>query len=678
MAKMVQELINRVFPFRFLSVEQQGVLAAELEPLRFDDGTAIIRQGDVADGGVYIIGAGSVRVEDPARGIVVGRIEAGHYFGEWEALFDVRRVYSIVAEAGCTCYRFSFETFLHLIEQSRSFAQSLATILRDKQGIFQAFERFLAEIRRDVGQGFININKLLPLYRALEPALHSGAKSPDTIDFPALAYAIRRLPANVSRTPAYLLTYELPETFRNPSLHFERVDTDARRRAVWSVLPGKNLILLRNGLSDLLDFTTCLCLYANEAKKLRRRLQSADSLERLHELFGSAPAAIEPALCDIGFSDGEAADLVRLWGAEAPRRLYEITCHREMISIAVRHPLNNYNTRRAEQWTTHVSSTVRELLDLSPGQMHEDYPVHIVSSNTHSVTNVLSPWVHRRRAEVVAWAESVGHPLAAEEFALDDDRLYALLRDFSEADPEHGSRRAKEDASAGIVTMAKTASTGIAVQLVDLSRLPAGVGDDALEVTEHEGLLVNIDYAFGEQAQHILHHLLLLFGRRIRSVSFFGKAGALVGERGGVIVPDAFLEQLEDRVVEVDNSAQTDALSRVFEVNRGTMITVAGTLLQNRLMLTYYRRLWNCIGIEMEGAHYLREMLTARSQGLVRPDVPTSFLYYVSDLPMRSGRGLTRALTPMEGVPPLYAITRSVISGVLDATRVSAREGDRR
>jgi hypothetical protein len=39
--------------------------------------------------------------------------------------------------------------------------------------------------------------------------------------------------------------------------------------------------------------------------------------------------------------------------------------------------------------------------------------------------------------------------------------------------------------------------------------------------------------------------------------------------------------------------------------------------------------------------------------------------YYVSDLPLEHSASLSARLTPSEGVPPLYAITRCVLNRIL-------------
>jgi hypothetical protein len=163
--------------------------------------------------------------------------------------------------------------------------------------------------------------------------------------------------------------------------------------------------------------------------------------------------------------------------------------------------------------------------------------------------------------------------------------------------------------------------------------------------------------------------LLLLFGRNVRSINVLGKAGALVGSRGGVLLPTAFIEQANDAFQPLpgETPAAIDRLKAAMpgrDVTAGPLLTVGGTLLQNRAMLQFYRRIWGCVGLEMEGIWYLRAVFEAEQLGVLRAGARRRFLYYVSDLPLAAGQQLSERMSPHEGIPPLYAITREVLAGL--------------
>lgn len=667
-------LLRTVIPFRFLSPDERANLIPLMREHTFAPGVQIARQGDAADTLVYLLASGLVEVYDATDGTERRQniIEPGHYFGEWEPLFRVPRAYSIRALHESRCYSLSGAQFMEVLDSSRPFALALGAILRDQQGIFAPFERFKVELLRSAAQGYLTVEKLLPLYSELEPAIHAGVRS-HVIDVAALAYAIRRLPENVTRTFAYLLTDNLPLEYRNPDELFHPVATASRRRDVWQMMPGKSLVLLRFGVSDLIDFITCLCVFAVEARKIRGRLDEPQLLESIRRQSAASDADDEAAfLATLPFSQEELRGLTQVWPGTTTAHLAEIAHHRETFAITINRHLAKYNSQRTERWTTQLAAACQRLMGADPVDLDPSLQVHVISSNTHSVTNCLNGWYGRNADAVRDWGIATEHPLAQRRWTEPMDQVYALSRDYLAATPDAAAAVAEQEQRSGIERLRETASTGIQVQLIDLSRVCADALDPRIAaVPGTSGLVVNIDYAFGEQAEHILRNLLTLFGRQIRSVSLLGKAGALVGRRGDILVPTGFIEQSSDRLFSRTDGVASDCGPELaaelpsVSVHTGPLLTVDGTLLQNRTMLHFYAHIWKCIGMEMEGAYYFRQLREAQETGLASARIDTNFIYYVSDLPLNPAHQLSARLDPSEGIPPLYGITRYLLNRIL-------------
>ncbi len=659
-----------------------------LQRVTFAAGDEIIRQGAEDDRTVYLLEQGVAEVVDPgARYRVIQTIEPGYYFGEWEPLFDEPRVYAVRAARDCVCYAMAGEVLLQLIERSKAFAQALGTILRDKQGVFVGFDRFKLELTRGANNGYINISRLVPLYRRLQPALHHGASSSTELDFHALTYAVRRLPSNVTHTFAYLLIDEIPAVYDPPESFFPTIKTQARRRDVWEMLPGKSMVLIRSGLSDLMDLVTCLCLYAFEARKIRRRLQyhgAASALQRYladasapADADGASPAETETErelefLATLPFSEDELRGLRTVWPEQTARRLNEILRHREMFTMDVRRRKRTYNQHRTEIWTTQLGAATRELTGFDPSELPAELEVHIISSNTHSVGNCLNPYFAEHKRRILDWAARRRHNLLSQSWTHREDLVYAIAREYFAANPEELERARDSERRHGVLRIEETVSTGIEVQLIDSAGLVDATVDSGIPPVsvEPRKLIVNIDYAFGEQAGYIIKNLVMLFGANLRSISLLGKAGALLGDRGDVLVPSAFIHQSTDQfhplpVPPEDSLERLRARMPDRRLHIGPLLTVDGTLLQNREMLQFYRHIWGCVGLEMEGAHYYRQILESSQIGVVGEPLTLQFYYYVSDLPGRSEARLSERLRLAEGVPPLYAITREILARIL-------------
>ena len=96
----------------------------------------------------------------------------------------------------------------------------------------------------------------------------------------------------------------------------------------------------------------------------------------------------------------------------------------------------------------------------------------------------------------------------------------------------------------------------------------------------------------------------------------------------------------------------------------GPLLTVEGTLLQNTALLNFYRNIWNCQGLEMEGFYYARQIQESILLESLPAHIKQTYYYYVSDTPLKLEANLSKPLAPQEGIPPLYAITREVLNQI--------------
>lgn len=654
-----RRLLDLTVPFRFLPPEVKDSLVEALRRVDAVPLEDLFLPGDTDDG-IFLLEEGQVElVYDNAPFVKPSNVvRPGHYFGERAALLSQPRSHGARAVTRVRCWVLEGSRLVDLIGAYPVFAQAFGTILRDKHGIFLPLERFVAEVARALADGSFPMPRLLDLYRTLEPALHPRLADPEHLDLDALSYAVRRLPDNLTSTFSWYFTDDLPALYIDPDRIFPPIPTLARRRNVWQMLPGKNMVLLRNGLSDILDFLTCLCLFSVEAQKIRRRLHDPVLLAKLNSCCHDPEEATFEALA-LPFDTEEAQGLQALWGKDTLLRLFELVVHHEDWAVNVERQLNNYNSRRSEKWANLVSKAVKDLSGLDPWDFPGDWEVHVVSSNTHSVTNCLSPFPGRVEAQVLEWAQQSHHPYVDHEWENPRDRLYGLLSAYLKTHP-HAAPKPDDERAWGILRIDDQATTGIAVQLIDTSVLFPSSGP--------RKFIVNIDYAFGEQAEEIIHNLITLFSRQIRSVNVLGKAGALMGRRGDILIPTAFVQQADDSFQPLPPTPGLDDLrARVpgLTVHTGTLLTVAGTLLQNRPLLHFYRNIWKCVGLEMEGVYYARKVTESIELGVLDASVVQRYYYYVSDLPLEAGERLSSPLAASEGIPPLYAITREILMAIV-------------
>ena len=663
-------LLERVIPFQFLPAGRREQLASALTERTFADGEPILRQEETSRE-LLLLASGQVAFFDessPDRVIAVAT--SGQYFGEQASLFERPRRLAARAHGAVRLFVLEGDAFLSLIATDQVFAQSLGNALRDKHGIFASYQHLYARILALLDRRAFLLSDLVPAYRQLLPALHPHLED-DIIDVGALGYAVARLPEGVTSTSFYYLCSALPEIYRDPNDKFEPVATKARRRAAWRPLEGKLIALLRDGITDVTDMLTCLSLYAVEAEKIRHRLRSSETLRKLRKLVDEPDATATAALLEeLPLSEQEREGLIRIWPHDSAKHLRNILLHHEDIGIECDLVAQDYNASASERWVSEVREAATKVVDLED----PDLEVHIISSNTHSVANCLSPYIAHQAEAIDAWGHE-HRPALDDGWTNPRDRLYVLARDY-EAEIE-GVRQARidEERASGHYRLSESAFTGIAVDLFDARRLDPSLADPAIALTvpDRPTLLVNVDYAFGQQAEEILANLLFLFGKRVRSVNVLGKAGGLMGERGDILLPDATILQTNDERYAIAGSDLSDEILAELapgrSVHRGPVLTVAGTLLQDRTLLQFYRHIHRCVGLEMEGSFFLRQLRRAMDTGIVRPDLVPRFAYYISDLPLSPHDNLSASLGAHEGVPPLYAITRAILKRIFGAHR---------
>jgi hypothetical protein len=284
-------------------------------------------------------------------------------------------------------------------------------------------------------------------------------------------------------------------------------------------------------------------------------------------------------------------------------------------------------------------------------------PLHIISANMHSVKNMLY----------------ANDALKKKDHKEVDYKLYGDISDKKDL----RDKVSKYAADQGLIYIDDKSGSNIDVQIIDLSKTelkntPFGhskySGDDVIMV---------FDYAFGEQAFEVMDELLRPFEHKgevymmkVKSVSIMGKAGILNGAKGDIMIPTSHIFEGTADNYPFENALKLDDFNddelKAFE---GTMITVLGTSLQNRDILSYFMNTsWKAIGLEMEGAHYQKAIQVAsKIRHHIAPDLFVCYAYYASDNPLETGSTLSSGGLGLTGVKPTYLITLKILEKILQS-----------
>lgn len=719
--------LSCVPPFSYLPAIERKKLVSDMHVVNFSDGAIIVQQGSRKND-VFVTSTGRVMLVEVKDATALGEspkisflgyLDAKAYFGDWEALFQIPRKAQVIAGGNVKAFRMSAQRFESLL-QHKGFRIKLSLGLR-KSGIFSAIDNFVAVVRREVNfEKVVDFAEIMKSYKRMEPAIHAKLHSSE-LDTNGWMYAVRRLPDAITSTYVYLLSNTIPLPFMHHNFDLKEISvpTEARRRLAFAIDHGKLLVLMRENFSDVLDFMSLLCAHVHESAKLRLKLNKHAALDAIHNCLWSPERRVNletsanptnsrldrsahytrasvreqaKALEMLPLTKEECLGLQALWPKDFLYRIWDIVVLHENIQITA--DFADSSEDASDRWAERIRRGAIELLTRNMSGNETEEPIcvnsgittHIISSNTTSVRNLLSPYIQKNKSIIRKWGLDAHQEIENEDDLSESEKLYALCNEYMRVHPGATSEQDTFDSECFKV-LRNTELTGIQVELIDLGALENVYNKHNIDPdpylaqyfggsAQHQGcqktLLVNIDYAFGKQAAHLISALVLLFGESIQSVGIMGKAGGLQGKRGDLIVADYLVHQEGDEITPIDNGGvDRAALGKVTNgsIWSGGVLTVLGTLLQDNNLLQYYKKLYRCVSLEMEGSFYARELMRFKKARLLPQDVPFRFLYYVSDTPLSKDQGETLAkdLSLAEVIPQQYAVTRELLRLVLNA-----------
>jgi len=511
----------------------------------------------------------------------------------------------------------------------------------------------------------------------LRPEIYGDIANQERVELEGLLYVFQRLPIGIEECRYVRLISR--EGFEKSG--FAPIVPSKRRRNCYRIDKEQMLIEVTKGRSDIYDILTHLTFLYIEAEKIRRN--SLDTKNRKKRDFLNLENIIKKEKEGEVFSREVASSyLANLLGrtfeetihavndfenASQVNSLFHITyflgklaieeavddIDREItFSAALRDKIGHHIY--GELWANNIKSFLHK-----KGWLER--PLHIISSNPHSVMNTL--YAHAAVEE--------GASLELEELAgqLSDPRKKQWRREVETFALENGMYQLDDHSG-----------TNLTVQIFDTTqldpkKLPSELEWDDSFIRDQKPVLIVMDYAFGEQAYEVMDELLKPYeptpDKKIplnfASISIMGKAGILNGIKGDIMVPTAHVFEGTADNYPFDNAfSKEDFEGHGLGVCEGPMITVLGTSLQNEDILRYFlRSSWKAIGLEMEGAHYQKAIQAAsKIRNSINKDVRLRYAYYASDNPLISGHTLASGALGMDGVRPTYLITVKILNGI--------------
>jgi uncharacterized protein DUF6909 len=527
--------------------------------------------------------------------------------------------------------------------------------------------------------GEIKLDSLVHAHIGMGSSLHPLAAEPQ-VDMGALIYSVRRLPLEIARCRRVLMGQSVHGFKAAEGLEidaWQRVKAPARRRP-WYWDGDSTLAVVLASPSDIDDLVPTLVAFQIEWNKLH---------DALKESGGSLEEAREAAMA----SEADWERLLDAW-APHPRHVLEAIrsdeCHISLHQIGGSHI--GY-ARSAGRWWAPIQAAIDEL-GLT------EAPCYFVSSNVHSLVNVLSGVARRFESDIVDYVRHADPELQDELEKLEsgttmasrDNWLYfgaRLLFDGHEHSAELRRRRQGMEAEVGIRHVpAVYGGIDSAAQIVKLAQLDPDCLDprigriDPLALKSSQAAIVNVDYPLGLAAYHVLHQVAEAVPW-ILGVYVMGKAATLNADVGDVMIPNVVFDEHSGNTYWLDNCfAAADVQPHLVfgsALDNQRAVTVRGTFLQNREYLEFYYQGRYTV-VEMEAGPYLDACFEVRQPGrypmnenvnMSRLGFDLGVIHYASDTPYTQARTLGARGLSYRGMDSTYA------SAVAVARRILDREG---
>ncbi|MEJ6547574.1 MAG: hypothetical protein QNL73_06550 [Flavobacteriaceae bacterium] len=543
-----------------------------------------------------------------------------------------------------------------------------------------AIERIYITMRHLFNRGFykpmgVSGETLRSALLQLRPEIY-GSIAEEKAELSGLVYVLERLPQGIEECRFINLTSN--EGYG--AAHFKAIIPPKRRRNCFRIDQEQMNVEITRGRSDIYDILTHLTFLFIESHKIYKKVYLEDSQKTTRDWTKFSEAIKkdklslqerETALIHmsnfLGRSFLEVSDMHKKLASKSnPERFLKIIYWLGILAIE--------EETTGEKRTITFSPLLRERLGhhihgerwanaIKESLISQNLigrPLHIISANMHSVMNAL----FARKALGKDYEKQSDLDIYEALSASENESLRTQVSAFA---TEHG-----------MTSIVDQSGTNIDIQIFDLAKASglspfAPAYKDPLKAP----VVFVMDYAFGEQAYETMDELLKPYKGKgsapifldVISVSIMGKAGILKGGKGDIMIPNAHIfEGSADNYPFVNEFCAADFEGHNLLVLEGTMISVLGTSLQNKDILTYfYESTWNVIGLEMEGVHYQKAIQSAtKVRRSIKEDVKVLYAYYASDNPLETGSTLASGGLGTTGVKPTYLITEKILTQILN------------
>jgi hypothetical protein len=582
------------------------------------------------------------------------------------------------------------------------------------------FVRSYGTLLRSTGE--VRVAGLLEPYLAMEPTLHVRARDPRP-DAAALTYVGLRLPPSMPNVRLVLLSTSI-EAIQSRGIdltNWQPQTAPARRRR--QLYDGdERVAILVSSPSDLDDVIPALVAYEIEWNKCHELFGRDRALRQLVEHAaerGPQPGDDERLRETLGLTPDELTRLTIVWQRNPWRFLAQVAERRKKVAVRMVSGSWNDYERAAQQWWDCIAlpefsrkryAGIERWYEYVANSVPPDVsgrPIYFVSSNMHSLVNLLSGSAQARQGEIIDYVRrSDSDLLRAEYEAITSDRVRSSMENFLYyaakkylTDPQSGDAAAvfaAEEQAAGMSTLHVPLGPDVDAQVIELSKLRPARLDRRLadlpaldQLVRSDALILNIDYPLGQTGFFLQRALSRNVGALL-GLYVMGKGATLTGRVGDILLCNIVADERTATTYLLHNCFNAEDVERYLvygtALDNQRAASARGTFLQNWGYLDELHRAGNNL-VEMEAGPYLEAftelMLPERAPhgemvNLVGAPVDLGFVHYASDTPYSKGLTLGERNLSYFGMDSTYAAALAIARRILncEVARLSSDRPD--
>jgi len=533
----------------------------------------------------------------------------------------------------------------------------------------------------------VHIRTLEEVHAGMNSSLHPDARQRKS-DIPAFIYSMLRLPDCIPQVRTILLGQSQSMFARHGFTDIESwsaVAARGRRRRCF--FDGSSLMAcIIASRSDIDDVIPVLTAYQIEWNKLHERLQTIHE-ELLYESEKSPDGAIQ--LCNgLEITHEDLARLQTVTGEGFLKFMLEARQRKCDFEVRLMSGSLTEYYRATRAWWENIETHAPDLLNA---------PVYFISSNTHSVVNLLSGFALQKKDELLTYLHKEDNRELLDEWHAIQERhspsneenfFYYVQKKYQETSDGNKLLHDKfsYEKQCGISRIPSAHHFNVDAQVINLAGLKPEKIDSRLcqgdmsFLKNSDAMVLNIDYPLGLSAYNILiklaEHISPILG-----VYIIGKSASLNGVIGDVMVPNVVHDEHSRNTYLFQNAfAAADVFPYLIfgtVLDNQKAVSVLGTFLQNaKYMDVFYREGYT--DIEMEAGPYLSAVYemhrpqrhpTNEIGNLYGVGFDLGILHYVSDTPLNKARNLAAGTMSYFGMDSTYASTIAVLRRIFELER---------